>query len=151
LRYESFVFYLDNPLKSLDYKFKIEVGWGNGYVAIPNYNLFYGHNYYEPITINNKTILPEGHLEVHGGITFSEKLRPEIYQDYDHTKDYWVFGFDTAHHGDNETNCPKEYVKRQAYYLKEQLDDYGELFHGKEWLKIKRQGKLNKLGNGNKI
>lgn len=119
MKYKAFIFLKEILFKPTPI---LNCGWGNGYVAIPKYNLFYGCDYNDKIIINNKKITPELYFQVHGGITYSDKLTPDFYLDYNHSLDYWVFGFDTAHYNDNPYNCPKEYVEKQALYLKKQID-----------------------------
>jgi len=106
------------------------------------------------ININGKTICPENYFNVHGRITFSGKLlsflkikRVKRKKDnklylYNNLMDYWVFGFDTSHYGDNLQKCTEKYVKKEALYLKKQIDK--RKFYDKVYL---RKMKLNKLIN----
>lgn len=69
----------------------MDIGWGNGYVAVDETHPLFGVHY------------DEIDLRAHGGLTYSEP----------HTINgvkFWVFGFDTAHYMDNLETCPKEYV-----------------------------------------
>ena len=80
-------------------------GYANGYVAVPPEHPFHGKHYDEV----NETV------NVHGGLTFAEKAGDCIscmadcgeainFDSFDEIpKDYWVFGFDTMHWGDDET------------------------------------------------
>lgn len=99
--------------------YPIKHGWGNGYVAIPKEHPLYGKDYMHP----------DVNLDAHGGITFSDFANsldlnelPELQVITDDIKDYWVFGFDTLHAGDDEENCNEEYVKLQTLLLKLQLE-----------------------------
>lgn len=150
MKYESFSFvlksrYLNDPILNIYF------GWGNGYVVIPDYNLFYNVGYSQLIKTHTGETSPEMIFDVHGGLTYSGdfdnfKDQTDIKMpEYDKTKKYWVFGFDTAHHGDNLSNCPKSYVESETLRLKEQLDNYGEIFYGKLWKKILRERKLKNL------
>tara|TARA_R110000868_G_scaffold36248_1_gene128735 strand:- start:4551 stop:4931 length:381 start_codon:yes stop_codon:yes gene_type:complete len=102
-----------------------ERGWGNGYVAVPpTHPLHLGdidHIHGDDVT--KKINLVET-LDINGGIT---------YNDYgngiDAPKDWWVFGFDTAHSGDTIQKWPKEAVEAETKRLFCQLIDIelGEL------------------------
>ncbi len=90
-----------------------DVGWGNGYVAIPMDHPLAGKDYDEISELAN--------IRVHGGLTFCGlgiKGQPEI------TEGMWIVGFDCAHLGDNPSSCPKEYVESQAKILRKQLEKY---------------------------
>jgi hypothetical protein len=104
--------------------FHFEFGWGNGYVLLPHNHPLYGKNY------NDIDV-----VDIHGGLTFSEsfdiKRFPEWIADleidgdvtrenYEKFNNYWMIGFDTAHHGDDLNICPKSYVANEAYELLEQ-------------------------------
>lgn len=93
-------------------------GYANGYVAIPPEHPLYKKDYDEV----------EGVL-VHGGLTFSnmfsnfktdniELLNGEI------PEDYWVFGFDTCHFGDNSINWSREKCIEETERLERQLEKY---------------------------
>lgn len=81
-------------------------GWGNGYVAVPPAHPAYKMDY-------DTLIYP---LDVHGGLTYST-----FGDGVDAPKDWWVFGFDTCHYGDNLTNWPKEAVEAETKRLFFQL------------------------------
>ena len=94
----------------------ISRGWGNGYVLIPQGHPLYGKfDFYAPEF--------EG-LEVHGGITYSDKNIPiknaEFITD-EPDFDYWVLGFDTAHCLDNPS-LDKEWVKQETLRFKTQSE-----------------------------
>jgi hypothetical protein len=104
----------------------IEKGWGNGYVAVPPAHPLYLGSL-DTVTDNEliaKKISAVGSLDVNGGITYNDfgdgKNAP---------KDWWVFGFDTAHFGDTIEKWPKEAVEAETKRLFSQLLDieWGEL------------------------
>lgn len=115
-----------------------EHGACNGYVAVPPTNKYHGKSYWDIEDIN-----------VHGGITFSEPVingeksfmserqySPErvgkrnlvldnaefITDNTEIGDDWWIFGFDTFHFGDNEYNWDKKAVMQETKYLMEQLE-----------------------------
>lgn len=95
-----------------------ERGWGNGYVLIPEGHPLYGNRDYYADCFNS--------LDVHGGITYSEKDVPSKKAEFITDKpdpgcEYWVLGFDTAHYRDN-TSMDKEWVARETLRFKEQLE-----------------------------
>lgn len=79
----------------------IRVGWGNGYVALPEW-----HKWYE-VHYDNIPVI------IHGGLTYSqiEKIKK---------KNYWVIGFDTCHLDDNLDKWPRYKVKEEAEELLKQ-------------------------------
>lgn len=112
-------------------------GTHNGYVAVPPGNKYHRMSYFDIDDIS-----------VHGGITFSEpvmsgeesigskrKINPKyvgkrnpILDDAefitDNTEigdDWWIFGFDTFHYGDNEYNWGKQAVIQETMNLMKQL------------------------------
>lgn len=115
-------------------------GTHNGYVAIPPEHPCYCKGYDEE---------PLCDMEVHGGITLSEPviskertfmsgspISPEyigkrtllldiaeyITEGKYIPDDWWILGFDTCHHGDNEVVWNRENVVRETLRLKEQLE-----------------------------
>ena len=129
------------PTSFLDVKFDLseyefEHGTHNGYVAVPPENKYHGRN------INDMEF-----FDVHGGITFSQ---PAIYPDRmngmninekyigkrncilteaefitENTEigdDWWIFGFDTAHWGDNKYNWDRKAVTEETLSMMEQLN-----------------------------
>lgn len=92
----------------IDWLQKINHGWGNGYVAVPENHVTYGLDYNTLECIS-----------IHGGLTFSSN-----YQDWmpESVKGMWVFGFDCAHYNDTQESCPKEYVEAESQNLLEQLN-----------------------------
>ena len=125
----------------LDVKFDLsgyeyEHGTHNGYVAVPPENKYHG-----------KSIHDIEDFEVHGGITFSE---PAIYpnvmngrkinekyvgkrnailekaefitENTEVGEDWWIFGFDTAHWGDNKYNWDRQAVIEETLSMMEQLN-----------------------------
>ena len=95
-------------------------GSHNGYVAVPPTNRYHGKHYDEDV-------------DVHGGLTFSEpvvgngRLNP-ILEDAEYITDnteigddWWIFGFDTMHYGDNPEIWDREAVIEETKRLMEQL------------------------------
>lgn len=128
--------FLDAKFDLSGYEFKH--GTHNGYVVVPPENKYHGKSiddieYFE--------------VHVHGGITLSE---PATYPDKmngigikkeyvgkrnkllekaefitDNTEigdDWWIFGFDTAHLGDNKYNWDRQAVIKETLSLMEQLN-----------------------------
>ena len=98
-----------NPNWKDTYGFElIQRGWGNGYVAVspthPAYKISYDDLW--------KTI------SIHGVLTYSE------FGDNENApRNWWVFGFDTAHFGDNIEKWSKEAVEAETKKLFCQLLD----------------------------
>lgn len=100
-----------------------ECGFANGYVAVPRSHPYYGLGMMDDRIIS---------LDVHGGVTFSEKLANTTF-DFEHSEvltegedipyGYWCFGFDTMHCWDNLENCNREYVIQQCQLLQSQLEE----------------------------
>ena len=116
--------------------YKIEHGTHNGYVAVPPQNKYHG-----------RSIEDMEDFEVHGGITFSgpatypDKINgKKIKKEYvgkrskllekaefitDNTEigdDWWIFGFDTAHWGDNEYDWNRQAVIEETLSMMEKLN-----------------------------
>lgn len=116
----------------------IEHGTHNGYVAVPPTNKYHGKTYFDMEDI-----------PVHGGITFSEPVtnseksfmskreyKPEnvgkrsiilenvefITDNTNIGDDWWIFGFDTFHHGDNRYNWDKQAVVQETMHLMQQIN-----------------------------
>ena len=88
----------------------IEKGWGNGYVAVPSTHPLHLEN------ITQEKISLVQSLDVNGGVTYND------YGDGTYApKDWWVFGFDTAHFGDTIEKWPKEAVEAETKRLFAQL------------------------------
>ena len=83
-----------------------------GYVGVPSENPLFGIEYFEKHPSINST--PENFFEVHGGITYSGTLS-EI------GKDYWYFGFDCAHAGDNPISQNLAFCVNECKKLAEQF------------------------------
>jgi len=128
-----------------------EFGWGNGYVLLPPNHPFYGIDY-DNIPVN-----------VHGGLTYGQKFDSKNFSEWlrnlksfgDLTLDnckkfdgYWMIGFDTAHFGDNEINCSRNFVSNEVADLLEQcLDDKieGISKYKTIYLRKKKLEKINHL------
>lgn len=92
----------------------IVVGWGNGYVLIPEGHPMHG-KYYDDIPVS-----------VHGGLTYSELVDDRIIKLFNLSEEdrgFWMVGFDTAHYGDSLVTWPKEMVQVEADNLKKQLEE----------------------------
>lgn len=125
--------WMDKRINLSGYEF--EHGTHNGYVAVPPENKYHG-----------KSIGDMGGFNVHGGITFSEPATypdkmngMEIKQEYvgkrnillekaefitENTEigdDWWIFGFDTAHWGDNKYDWDRQAVIEETLSMMEQL------------------------------
>lgn len=105
-------------------------GHWNGYIVIHKDNPLYGLDI-DAIELPHRLQLPH----IHGGWTYSKVASscsiidgniPDVYK----SKDYWVYGFDTLHHGDTLLQWPKEKVK-------EEIDLVVPLFYGVHFKKIK--------------
>lgn len=95
----------------------MEKGWGNGYVAVPpNHSLHLGDlNKISTEAISELLTLLQS-LDVHGGLTYNDNG-----DGINAPKDWWVFGFDTAHSGDTIEKWPKEAVEEETKKLLLQL------------------------------
>jgi hypothetical protein len=78
-------------------------GWGCGYVGVPPGHPWHG--------------LGEPNVQIHGGITWSDSHLPGEPPDGN-----WWIGFDTAHGGDNPTNCGRAYCESQLELLRQQAE-----------------------------
>jgi len=89
------------------------VGWGNGYVVVDKDNKWYGKDY------------EQVECQIHGGLTFGQKITAEMLEHWPELNptdlDLWLFGFDTAHYGDNPTEWPQSRVEDETKYLYTQL------------------------------
>lgn len=106
-------------IKKIDYLPTDICGYANGYVAIPPSHPLY-EKHYDDVNIH-----------VHGGLTFSdwsqffESDNIEILgTETELPEDWWVFGFDTCHYGDNKDNWNKEACIRETLRLKNILKSY---------------------------
>jgi hypothetical protein len=93
----------------------IEVGWGNGYVLIPQGHPLHGVEY---DNIN---------VDVHGGLTFSRLVTGDLMEAFGlELSDLgdWMVGFDTAHYQDSLEKWPKEAVQAETERLRDQLINY---------------------------
>lgn len=94
-----------------------EAGYANGYVAVPENHPLYGKDYYDLDGIH-----------VHGGLTYSGKMVPYTHDfellDGELPQEYWCFGFDTAHWGDNLDDCDREFCINEVTRLQTQIENY---------------------------
>lgn len=94
-----------------------DVGWGNGYVALPKEHPCFGMDY---DAIHEK--YPQ--LEVHCGLTWSQLQDDKgLIGAPEEVYGMWVVGFDTAHYGDSLATWPELMVKLEADRLKAQLEE----------------------------
>jgi hypothetical protein len=96
-------------------------GFANGYVVIPQGHPLWGLDY--------TTELVEG-LNVHGGITFSEKVDEDMVNHEKFGVDLtmedlgsWVIGFDTRHSGDTLKRWPQVKVEKEVIKLLKQVEN----------------------------
>ena len=97
-------------------------GWGNGYVAVHKSHPLFGIDY-DGDDVHG--------IDIHGGLTYSDTLTENDIQSpnewldevptLDDISNWWVFGFDTAHTGDNKNKCTQNYVIEETKSLEEQL------------------------------
>lgn len=91
-----------------------ETGWGNGYVIVPENHPLHGFDYN----------IANGYVKVHGGLTFSELCDDYYIKRFSLEEDdigKWIFGFDTAHCGDDEVRWPEAAVQAETDYLLAQI------------------------------
>ena len=98
-----------------------EVGYANGYVAVPPEHPLFGRYYDYP------------EIRIHGGLTYS-RLSGEVFETFDMSaiemldgdipKGYWVFGFDTFHPGDNQVSRSREWCIKEVNKLKTILENW---------------------------
>ncbi len=105
-------------LREIDWLPSDMCGWGNGYVVIldrshPLFGEHYMGKANEETGYDFRSKLD--HLDVHGGITYSE---------YDEKRCGWVIGFDSAHWMDNKENRPKEWCIQETEDLLKQVNEF---------------------------
>ncbi len=95
-------------------------GFANGYVVIPKDHPLWGLDY------NAEEIES---LNVHGGITFSDKVDEDMINHVLWGKDLededlgsWLIGFDTRHSGDNLKRWPRKKVELEVINLIRQVE-----------------------------
>ena len=91
---------------------KREMGWGNGYCALPPEHPCYGMDY---------GVIYDSYPDYHwpSELTFSNKLHEGFHEAFKEATeldggDYWVVGFDTMHYMDTLERWPKEKVQEAA-------------------------------------
>ena len=103
----------------------IDVGYANGYVAVPPEHPLHGKHYTEANEM----------IDIHGGLTYSnlvEEIKADGwcndtecigFDNFDEIpKDYWVFGFDTLHFGDGP-HLGRQWCINETNDLLEQLQE----------------------------
>lgn len=96
-------------------------GYANGYVAVPPEHPYHGMDY-DNVPVN-----------IHGGLTFGgdakritqnwKKHIEFLGEDTEIPDNYWIFGFDTLHWGDNLKKWSRENCIEETLCLKEQLEE----------------------------
>lgn len=96
-------------------------GYANGYVAVPPEHPYHGE-FYDEVPVN-----------IHGGLTLSadakrmsqnwKKHIESLGEDTEIPDNYWIFGFDTLHLGDNLETWSREKCIEETLRLKEQLEE----------------------------
>lgn len=93
------------------------MGWGNGYVVLPEEHPLHGLGYYD---------IPESHeVDVHGGITYAEtaaNCSDEVKERLGLDGSEWVFGFDTAHGSDTPQRWTRETVQVELERFAKQFE-----------------------------
>ena len=115
------IFLVESPMNDfVCLSFKIERGWGNGYIGLPSWHPYYKIDY-DSIPVS-----------CHGGLTFGQ---------LDEDEDLWVIGFDTAHSGDNKIRWSKSAVEKECKHIEEQCTNVKE---AQRSVKLKKIAKINK-------
>lgn len=88
----------------------LNLGWGNGYVILDKNHPWYRIGYKE---------IP---VEVHGGLAYGAVIDKGMIHAWkedlsEEDEGKYLIGFNTAHYGDNQDNCNREYVEEQAVEL----------------------------------
>lgn len=97
----------------------MKTGEYNGYVAVPPEHPLYG---------KGDSAEEVEALDVHGGVTYTGKIEHLPYPSklLDHKeipRDWWVFGFDTCHYGDNPDKWNCKTVASETRKLQAQLEN----------------------------
>lgn len=102
-----------NEVRSLGNQFKMEFGWGNGYVLIPEGHPCYGIDYND---------IP---VDVHGGLTFGQIIDVQLINNWSEldTEDLgkYMVGFDTCHYQDTLERWSQEAVLYETEFLRQRL------------------------------
>jgi len=109
-KYKDIEYFIKERVFPAEISILIERGWGNGYVRIDNNHEFYGLGY------------DEISVWIHGGLTYGTN---------------GVYGFDTAHYGDNIDRWNEDRVLDETrwlaiqFHLRKPIDynDYVENYH----------------------
>lgn len=100
-----------------DAPFKMDMGWGNGYVLIPSDHPWYEMDY-ELIPVN-----------VHGGLTFGQTIDRsylDVFPLDENDIGKYMIGFDTGHYRDTLEFWPKKRVIQETLSLEKQIRNLGE-------------------------
>jgi len=97
--------------------YSFPTGWGNGYVGVPRGHALFEHDYNSEELYR---VFDEDGVYPHGGFTFADHYNPSTGKVED---DYWYFGFDTAHLGDNNITWDKAAVIRHTEELRTVFDN----------------------------
>lgn len=88
-------------------------GYACGYVGVPESHPWHGKSDME---------LPD--IVIHGGVTWSDGyITDDKGVQQPNPENLWWIGFDTAHGGDNEINCDKQYCEEQLASLLKQAEE----------------------------
>ena len=96
-----------------------DTGEYNGYVAVPPEHPLYG---------KGDSAEEVEALDVHGGVTYTGKIKhlpypSELLDHKEIPRDWWVFGFDTCHYGDNADKWNLENCTEETRRLQIQLEE----------------------------
>lgn len=86
---------------------KMRGGWGNGYCGLPPDHPCWGMSY-------DDIYREYPHIDIESELTFSNKNGK--FSD-ECPEDYWIFGFDTLHFGDDLIKWPEDKVRETANKL----------------------------------
>lgn len=106
-------------LRATSFNPYLDAGEYNGYVAVPPEHPLFGEN------IDNKDV---ANLRVHGGVTFAGPFKDvndvDVYLDCEEPPcNWWAFGFDTVHYGDNADKWNLETCTEETRRLQIQLEE----------------------------
>jgi len=104
----------------------------NGYVSVPNTSSLYGKSYDKV----DRAMLDEPWFNVHGWLTYGEhlsKATPLIKEAYLRSNpehhlddDVWIFGYDTIHYGDDQTERDLQHCLDHTKDLRDYMEYLGD-------------------------